>query len=201
MTQEDMEELWEGIFLSSPQPFCAELTSQAAGPALREQCEGRCWSVWRTLRGSDPAEAWAQHSRPHTSLITCCPVWFSFSFSNALQTQRPSFPPSRGFLFPATSQHGLPCCLSQNVLLRGVACLQQCGLGGEHRIPDTRQCQSDPIRGRGGTRWATTFLCPSSCFSDQPFFPCDLCLWTVSGTQQWLPPRDHLAPREYSAKS
>lgn len=80
-------------------------------------------SVWLTLRGSDPAEAWAQHSRPHTSLITYCPVWFSFSFSNALQTQRPSFPPSRGFLFPATSQHGLSCFLSQKVLLGGVACL------------------------------------------------------------------------------
>lgn len=147
-------------------------------------------SVWLTLRGSDPAEAWAQHSRPHTSLITYCPVWFSFSFSNALQTQRPSFPPSRGFLFPATSQHGLPCFLSQKVLLGGVACLQQCG------IPDTHvnQIQSE---GAGSTRWATAFLCPSSSFSDQPFFPYGQLVKHSSGFQ----PGAILPPREYSATS
>lgn len=166
MTEEDMEKIWEAFFFLPLTPLCWTDTPSIR-PGSQETVKEGAGSVWLTLRGSDPVKAWAQLSRPDTSLITYCPIWFSFSFSKALQTQKLSFQPSRGFLFPATSQHWRPWCLSQKVLLGGVACLQQYGIPHTH----INQIQSE---GAGSTRRATAFLCPSSCFSGQPFFPYDL---------------------------
>lgn len=157
------------------------MTSLIAGPALRERGWRKVlWvSYGLTVRGPDPAEAWAQHeasSIPHHLFVQ---FYFPLAFKMPFKRVHifPASPPSCSFLFPADSLHWLlcGCCLSHNDAPRRCCAHGSVGLcrGAPSWIPET-QGQSDPIRlarggGVGGTRRAKAFFCPSRCLSDHPF--------------------------------